>query len=163
MTDNIIIRRAVREDVPQLFKLIQGLAEYVKEAHLLKATEADLLRDGFGPEPRFKAIVADDGTGKLLGNVIYSANYSTWIGRSVCYIDDFFVTEAARGKGVGKRLMAAVAAEAVADGHGRIALSVLHWNPAREIYHRLGFKHEEEWLRYSIAGDALEKLAASAG
>lgn len=162
MTDTIAIRRATREDVPQMFEMVRGLAAFVKETHLLKATEADLLRDGFGPAPRFRCFVADDGSGTLLGSVIYSANYSTWIGKSTCYIDDLFVTEAARGKGIGRRLVAAVAKDAVAEGHGRISLTVLDWNPAREIYHRLGFEHEESALRYTVAGDALTALAGSA-
>lgn len=161
MTETTTIRRARREDVPAMFEMVRGLADYVDETHLLKASEADLLRDGFGPAPRFKCFVADDGRGQLLGSVIYSANYSTWNGRSTCYIDDLFVTEAARGKGIGKRLVGAVAADAVADGHGRISLTVLDWNPAREIYHRLGFEHEESALRYSVSGDALKKLAAA--
>ncbi|MEO9900557.1 MULTISPECIES: GNAT family N-acetyltransferase [Alphaproteobacteria] len=162
MTDSITIRRAAREDVHQMFAMVRGLADYVKETHLLRASEEDLLRDGFGPEPRFKAFVADDGTGSLLGSVIYSANYSTWVGRSACYIDDLFVTEAARGKGVGRRLVAAVAADAVAEGHGRISLTVLDWNPAREAYRSLGFEHEENALRYTVSGEALKKLAVSA-
>jgi|TARA_E500000318_G_scaffold27588_2_gene27786 GNAT superfamily N-acetyltransferase len=162
MTDTIAIRRATREDVPQIYTLVRGLADYVKEAHLLKGTEEDLLRDGFGDQPRFKCLVADDGTGTLLGTVIYSANYSTWVGRSTCYIDDFFVSDKARGKGLGRRLMAAVAAEALAEGHGRISLTVLDWNPAREAYHSLGFEHEESSLRYTVSGEALNRLAASA-
>lgn len=162
MSDTITIRRAAREDVPQLFEMVRGLAEYVKETHLLKASAEDLLRDGFGENPRFKCFVAEDAGGQMLGSVIYSANYSTWIGRSTCYIDDLFVTEAARGKGVGRKLVAAVAKDALADGHGRMSLTVLDWNPAREIYHKLGFEHEKSSLRYTVVGDALKKLAASA-
>jgi GNAT superfamily N-acetyltransferase len=74
-------------------------------------------------------------------------------------LEDLYVTEEARGQGVGKRLMARLAAIAVERGWGRIDFHVLDWNPAREFYHRLGMAHLGEWLRYGADDTVLRRLA----
>jgi GNAT superfamily N-acetyltransferase len=65
------------------------------------------------------------------------------------YLEDLFVTQAARGKGVGRRLMIRLAAIAVERGWERIDFQVLDWNPARGFYRRLGIEYLGEWLRYN--------------
>ena len=75
------------------------------------------------------------------------------------YAGRFFVAEWARKHGVGRRLMSRLAAIALERGWARFDLSVLHWNPARQFYHRLGMRHLEEWLPYRIDGAALQALA----
>ena len=76
------------------------------------------------------------------------------------YLEDLYVAEAARGHGVGRRLMTRLAAIAVERGWGRIDFQVLDWNPARDFYHRLGMAHLSEWLRYGADIEALRRLAA---
>jgi GNAT superfamily N-acetyltransferase len=76
------------------------------------------------------------------------------------YLEDLFVTPAARGKGVGRRLMTRLAAIAVERGWERIDFQVLDWNPARDFYRRLGIEHLGEWLRYGGDAAALRRLAA---
>ena len=76
------------------------------------------------------------------------------------YLEDLFVTQAARGKGVGRRLMTRLAAIAVERGWERIDFQVLDWNPARGFYHQLGLEHLGEWLRYGGDAAALRRLAA---
>lgn len=158
----IAIRPARKEDVPQIYRMVLGLAEFVNEVHRLRATEASLLADGFGERPQFHCLVADAGGGRLVGCVIYTRNYSTWQGNSVVYIDDLFVTEEARGTGIGKKLVAHVAKEAIIGESGRISLTVLDWNPARKAYETMGFEHEQTSLRYTVEGAALRSLAALA-
>lgn len=155
----ITVRFATADDVPLLLRLIQALAVFERAPDAVVATEADLRRHGFGPEPKFEAILAFLD-GQPAGCALFHSRFSTWLGRPGLYLEDLYVTEEARGKGVGKRLMTRLAAIAVERGWGRIDFHVLDWNPAREFYHRLGMEHLGEWLRYGADETALKRLAA---
>jgi GNAT superfamily N-acetyltransferase len=155
----ITIRFATADDVPLLLRLIRSLAVFERAPDAVVATEDDLRRHGFGPEPKFEAILAFLDS-EPAGCALFHTRFSTWLGRPGLYLEDLYVTEEARGKGVGKRLMARLAAIAVERGWGRIDFHVLDWNPAREFYHRLGMEHLGEWLRYGADEPALKRLAA---
>jgi GNAT superfamily N-acetyltransferase len=159
VTAAITVRFATADDVPLLLRLIRALAVFERAPDAVVATEEDLRRHGFGPEPKFEAILAFLD-GEPAGCALFHTRFSTWLGRPGLYLEDLYVTEAARGKGVGKRLMARLAAIAVERGWGRIDFHVLDWNPAREFYHRLGMQHLGEWLRYGADEAALKRLAA---
>ena len=154
----ITVRFATADDAPLLLRLIQALAVFERAPDAVVATEDDLRRHGFGPEPKFEAILAFLD-GQPAGCALFHSRFSTWLGRPGLYLEDLYVVEAARGKGVGKRLMARLAAIAVERGWGRIDFHVLDWNPAREFYHRLGMEHLGEWLRYGADENALKRLA----
>lgn len=158
---NIVVRSATSADVPIILTFIKGLAAFEKEPGAVKTTAADLLRDGFGADPKFEVLIAEQD-GQPVGFALFFPTYSTWEGRAGIHLEDLFVVEEARGCGVGRKLMSALAALAVARGCARLELSVLHWNPAREFYHRLGMGHLEEWLPYRLSGEALRALAAEA-
>ncbi len=154
----ILIRDAVPDDVPVILTLIRELAEFEHEPDAVVATEADLLRDGWGAEKRFSCrIVERDG--KVCGFALWFFNYSTWRGRAGLYVEDLYVSPWARSGGIGARLIRDMATIAVSHGCPRMDLNVLHWNPARQFYERLGIRHLEEWLPYRIAGEDLAKLA----
>ena len=159
MTRAITIRFAAPEDAGLVLRLIRALAAYEKAPEAVVATEADLARYGFGPDPQFEAILAFVD-GEPAGLALFHSRFSTWLGRPGMYLEDLYVTEAARGLGVGRRLMARLAAIAVERGWGRIDFQVLDWNPARNFYHRLGMQHLGEWLRYGANDEALRRLAA---
>jgi GNAT superfamily N-acetyltransferase len=159
MTRAITIRFAAPEDAGLVLRLIRALAAYEKAPEAVVATEADLVRYGFGPDPQFEAILAFVD-GEPAGLALFHSRFSTWLGRPGMYLEDLYVTEAARGLGVGRRLMARLAAIAVERGWGRIDFQVLDWNPARNFYHRLGMQHLGEWLRYGANDEALRRLAA---
>jgi GNAT superfamily N-acetyltransferase len=154
----IRIRFATADDVPVLLALIRDLATYERAPDAVVATEEDLRLHGFGPQPRFEALLALVD-GRPAGMALFAPSFSTWLGKPGLYLEDLFVSEWARGQGVGRRLLARLAAIAVARGCGRLDLAVLDWNPAREFYHRLGFAHRETWLPYQAAGAALAQLA----
>jgi len=155
----IAIRFATADDVPLLLRLIRELAVFERAPDSVVATEADLLRHGFGAEPKFEAILAflDE---EPAGCALFHTRFSTWLGRPGLYLEDLYVTQSARGQGVGRRLMARLATIAVERSWGRIDFHVLDWNPAREFYHRLGMEHHGEWLRYGADEAALKRLAA---
>jgi len=154
----ITIRFATADDVPLLLRLVRELAVFERAPDAVVATEDDLRRHGFGPQPQFEAILAFLD-GEPAGVALFHARFSTWLGRPGLYLEDLFVTEAARGRGVGRRLMARLAATAVERGWGRIDFHVLDWNPARRFYERLGVQDLSEWLRYGADEAALRKLA----
>ena len=156
---DIAIRFATAEDVPLVLRFIRQLAVFERAPDAVAATEADLLHHGFGPNPQFEAILAFLDA-EPAGCALFHTRFSTWLGRPGLYLEDLYVTEEARGQGVGKRLMARLAAIAIERGWGRIDFHVLDWNPAREFYHRLGMHHHGEWLRYGADEAALQRLAA---
>jgi GNAT superfamily N-acetyltransferase len=158
--DAVVIRPATPADAGTIVDLIRELAIYEKEPLTsVKASEADILRDGFGPTPRFECLLVEVA-GRPAGFALYFHNYSTWEGRAGIYVEDAFVSEWARGRNIGRLLLAAISALAEARGCTRVDLSVLHWNPARAFYERLGFVETEEWRRYRLQGEALRQLAA---
>ena len=154
-----IIRPATAADVSLILALIRGLAEYERAPEQVIATEEDLLRDGFGPNPFYFCLIAEHDD-KPAGFAFYFFDYSTWIGRPGIYLEDLFVYPELRGLGIGKALLKQVAAIAVAQGCARLKWSVLDWNtPAIDFYKAMGGELMEEWTSVRITGEALERLA----
>lgn len=146
------------DDADTLLELVKALALYEKEPEAVQATADDLRRAGTGPRPYFEAIIAELD-GRPAGFALYFHNFSTWTGRPGLYLEDLFVHEWARGHGIGRKLMAECARIAKARGCGRLDLWVLHWNPTREFYHRLGIEHMKDWLPYRADAKGIERLA----
>ena len=165
------IRSATPDDIPEILVFIRELADYEREPAAAVATPSDLLRDGFGPVPRFHCLIAEvPSTDNLqpatrnclpAGFALYFYNYSTWRGHAGIYLEDLFVRPPFRGKGIGKALLASVAAIAVAEGCPRLEWAVLNWNtPAIDFYNSLGAAPMSEWTTMRLSGDALAKVAA---
>ncbi|HWT65652.1 MAG TPA: GNAT family N-acetyltransferase [Terracidiphilus sp.] len=155
----ILIRPAVRADVPQILAFIRALAEYEREPDAVLATEEDLLRDGFGPNPFYFCLIAEQES-RPAGFAFYFFNYSTWLGRPGLYLEDLFVLPEFRGLGVGKALLQQVAAIAVEKGCPRLQWEVLDWNqPAIDFYKAMGADFLDEWRNVRVTGDALLRLA----
>jgi GNAT superfamily N-acetyltransferase len=156
----ITIRPAAPEDVPLILHFIRGLAIYEREPDAVTATEADLLRDGFGENPYYHCLIAESD-GKPAGFAFYFFNYSTWTGRPGLYLEDLFVNPEFRGLGIGKALLARVAAIAVEKGCPRLQWEVLDWNtPAIEFYQALGAEFLDAWRNVRMTTEAISKLAA---
>jgi GNAT superfamily N-acetyltransferase len=163
----LLIRPATPADVPIILGFIRDLALYEREPHAVLATEADLLRDGFGPAPRFRALIAELPAGAEeiaapAGFALFFNSYSTWRGHHGIRLEDIYVPPALRGRGIGKALLARVAQIAVAEGCPRLEWDVLDWNaPAIAVYERLGALILTEWRIMRLSGDALTALAQS--
>lgn len=154
-----VIRAAERRDIPQILTFIRALAEYEREPDAVTATEADLERDGFGPNPFFNCLIAEDD-GRPAGFAFYFFNYSTWLGRPGLYLEDLFVMPEFRGRGVGRALLQRVAAIAVEKGCPRLQWEVLDWNqPAIDFYKAMGADFLDEWRNVRVTGAALERMA----
>ncbi len=155
----LVIRKAEPGDVPQMLRMVRDLAEYEKDPQAVVATEADLLRDGFGPEPRYFCLMAE-WSGAPAGFAFYFHTYSTWLGKWGLYLEDLFVKPEFRGKGIGKALLVELARIAVREKCGRVNWQVLDWNtPAIEFYQKLGARMLTDWETFRLSGEALERLA----
>lgn len=143
----IIIRPAVAKDVPGLFALVKELALFEKAPEAVWNTEERMLEEGFGATPYFKAIAAEDTeSGEIVGMTLFHWAYSTWKGKFI-YLDDFYVKEHLRGKGVGRQLMDAFMKEAKEMGASGVKWQVLDWNePAIEFYKKYEVKFDAEWI-----------------
>ena len=159
----ITIRAAQAADVPLILEFIRALAVYEREPDAVTATEAGLLRDGFGPNPFYFCLIAESG-GAPAGFALYFFNYSTWLGRPGLYLEDLFVHPEFRGLGIGRALLQRVAALAVEKGCLRLQWEVLDWNkPAIDFYAAMGAEFLDEWRNVRVSGDALLKLAGVDG
>jgi GNAT superfamily N-acetyltransferase len=159
VSSEITIRLAEPDDAGLVLRFIRELAVFEKAPAAVVATEEDLRRHGFGRERQFEAVLAFLA-GEPAGMALFHSRFSTWLGRPGMYLEDLYVADWARGQGVGRRLMARLAAIAVERGWERIDFQVLDWNPARNFYHRLGMANLSEWLRYGGDRETLRRLAA---
>ena len=155
----ITLRFATADDVGLLLQLICELAAYERAPDAVVAREADLRRYGFGPERRFEALIAFVD-GEPAGFALFYPDFSTWHGRPGLFLEDLYVREWARGRGVGRRLMARLAAIAIERDWSTLHFNVLNWNPARGFYRRLGIEARNEWLPHGATGETLRHLAA---
>ena len=152
------IRPAIVQDAALLRTMICELAEYERELDLVTIREEDLVRDGFGDNARFRALIAE-WEGQAAGYVVIFGYYSTWAGPGL-FLEDLFVREAFRGRGIGKALLAAVARIAIDEKCYGIHWEVLDWNKsAIEFYKTLGAKFRDQWRAVFLTDEPLHQLA----
>lgn len=157
----VTIRAATRADAPTILRFVKELATYEREPDAVKATEADFDRVLFGERPYAEAVIAEED-GTPLGFALFFHNFSTWEGKPGVYLEDLYVTPEARGKGVGKLLLANLARIAVDRDCARLEWAVLDWNePAINFYRSLDAVPMDEWTVNRVTGDALAKLAGT--
>lgn len=149
------------DDAETVRRLVRALAEVQEAADYVTGTVDDLRRDGSGDNPYFRAMLAERADGTPVGLALYYFVYSTWAGRPKLYVEDLYVDGDLRGTGLGRRLMAALAREAIARGCIKLDLSVKTDNNARDFYARLGLSRSGSWLPYTVGGADLETLATS--
>jgi GNAT superfamily N-acetyltransferase len=156
----LTLRDATAADVPTILALVRALAEYEREPDAVVATEADLLRDGFGDKPYFHVVLAE-WDGAPVGFALYLFTYSTWRGRPVLYLEDLFVLPEHRKKQIGMALMRRLAQIAERERCERFVWEVLDWNePAIRFYESIGGEILRAWLNVRLEVDAIQKLAS---
>lgn len=154
----LTIRPAGPDDVDEMLALIHELAVYEKAPESAVATPELLHRALFGERPTAEAVIAE-WAGKPAGFALFFHNFSTWLGKPGLYLEDLFVREDMRGKGIGKALLLHLAGIARDRGCGRMEWSVLDWNtPAIDFYKSLGAEPMDEWTVYRLDAAALENL-----
>ena len=160
----VTIRPARPRDVPGILEHIRELAEFERERDSVEATEAGLAAALFGEQPHAFAHVAvvTEGEGpeeSIAGIAVWFLTFSTWTGRHGIWLEDLHVRPEHRGAGIGRRLLAALAAICVSRGYRRLEWSVLDWNePARGFYKSIGARELDDWITNRVEGDLLRRL-----
>lgn len=159
----LTIRPATPADLPLIGQLIRDLADYEQLAHEVRFDPAVLGAKLFGARPYAEVVIGEiDGTAQ--GFALFFHNFSTFEGRPGIYLEDLFVRPEARGSGLGKALLAHLAALAVERDCARLEWSVLDWNePAIGFYKALGARAMDEWTVMRVDGATLARLGAAAG
>ena len=153
------IRQADLEDLPVILELIKALAEYEHLSGEVVATEELLEVTLFGLNSPAEVQIAFDKK-QTLGFALYFRTFSTFLGRPGIYLEDLYVRESARGKGIGKALLRRTAQRAREIGGGRLEWSVLNWNePSIKFYQKMGASPLNKWTMFRVTGEKLEKLA----
>jgi GNAT superfamily N-acetyltransferase len=159
------VRRVAERDVDAVVALVHELAAYERAAQHCHLTPAQLRAALFGPTPALFGHVAEladkDGHGRVVGCALWFLNFSTWRGVHGIYLEDLYVQPAHRGGGLGRALLATLAAECAARGLARLEWAVLDWNaPSIGFYRALGAVALDDWTVFRLDGDALAALGA---
>jgi len=152
---NLNIRSATDRDCPRILELINELAVYERAPQEVTVTLDHFIETGFGANSIWKAFVAEvDGT--IVGFALYYTRYSTWKG-SRLYLEDFFVTEDFRGRGIGKILFEKVVEEAKNGNFNGMVWQVLDWNaPAINFYNKYHANLESGWLNAALSTEQVK-------
>lgn len=155
----VVVRPATLDDVAQILTLIRELAEFERALHEVHATEDSLRATLFSERPAAFCHIAEYD-GQAAGFALWFLNYSTWLGGHGLYLEDLYVREEVRGKGIGVSLLAELARICVDRGYPRLEWWVLDWNPARGFYESIGANALTEWIPYRLTGEALQQMAS---
>lgn len=151
---NIILRKATKADLPIVLELIQELATYEKAPKEVTITIEDLEKDGFGKNPIFEILLAENDF-EILGMSFYFYNYSTWKGKCL-YLEDIIVKQKYRGNKIGSLLFEETIKHAKEIGAKRMQWQVLNWNePAIKFYKKYNSHFDDEWLNCKFTEDQI--------
>ena len=146
--------------MPAILGLVHELAAYEKEPNAVEATEAHFSAALF-PQDRVPTAFAHVAVvdGKVVGMAIWYVTFSTWLGRGGIWLEDLFVSPEHRGSGLGKAMLATLAAVCAERGYGRLEWWVLKWNtPSIGFYDSIDGQPMDEWLTYRLEGPAMDAL-----
>lgn len=150
MKAGIKIRKAKRSDAKDFIRLINELAEFEKLTPPDKAAVKRLKRDAFSKKAIIKVLLAEYQN-EIAGYAIYFFTYSSFLARKTLYLEDIYISEKYRGKGIGKEFFKKLIGTAVKNDCGRMEWVVLDWNiNAIKFYEKLGAKHLQEWKTYRL-------------
>jgi GNAT superfamily N-acetyltransferase len=153
------IRPATSEDALLLKTMVHELAEYEHREEETIITEEDIVRDGFGPRPKFRALIAE-WEGQPAAYAIFFEFYSTFQGRAGLFLEDLYVRPQLRKKGIGAKLLSAVAKIAWQEDYFCLRWEVLDWNePAIKFYKKTGAAFLDEWRGVILIGESLQNVA----
>lgn len=156
---SLSIRPARRGDAPLINALVRELAVYEKLEHEVVATDAMMDEVLFCAHPRVFADIAE-WDGEPVGFTLWFYNFSSFEGRHGIYLEDLYVRESLRGKGIGKALLTRLARRCVDENLARFEWSVLDWNtPSIDFYKAMGAELMDGWTVCRVSGGALVKLA----
>ncbi|HWQ77702.1 MAG TPA: GNAT family N-acetyltransferase [Anaerovoracaceae bacterium] len=158
--NNLKIRMAKEDDVPVILKFILELAEYEGVKDQIRSTEVGLKNILFA-EHGAEALIAELD-GEPIGFAIWAYSFSTFTGKPTLYIDDIFVQERWRGKGIGSRIFSHIAGIACEKDCGRMDWYCMETNVSGKEYYRKMGAEEIDWFRvYRLNRVQLEEMRES--
>jgi GNAT superfamily N-acetyltransferase len=161
-SEALLVREARPDDVPLLLELFRELAEYERLEHELRATEELVHEALFGERPAAEALIAERGP-DVAGYALFFPTFSSFLAIQGVWLEDLFVRPAHRKAGVGRALLAAVAARVRERGGERLEWAALDWNElALGFYRRIGAQTMSEWVTHRLVGEELTRLADQA-
>ena len=141
----MIIRKGIKEDIPQVLDLVKELAEYENALEKVSNTVEIMVKDGFGNNPVYDLFVAENNS-QVIGIAITFFRYSTWKGK-VLYLEDLVIKNQDRRKGIGKKLFEGVIEFAKKENCVGLSLQVLDWNEsAINFYKKYNVDFDDEWI-----------------
>ena len=156
---NVTIRKGVKDDLPEVLKLIKELAEYEKALDSVTITLEELEKDGLGDHPWYWFLVAEDNN-TIIGISFYFIRYSTWNGKYL-YLEDFVINKANRQKGIGSLLFEATIQICKDENLNGMTWQVLDWNsPAIQFYKKYNAEISTEWLNGKLTKHQIHQITA---
>ncbi len=157
------LRPTAPGDVPTLHRLMRDFATYERLEQRFRITEAGLHDVLFGPKPALESVLAEV-EGATIGFAIWFFLFGTFTGRYALFVEDIYIEQAHRGRGIGMALFRHMARIALDRDCADMEWNVLDWNtPAIEFYRRIGARPVRGWIPQQLSGDALIALAEGAG
>lgn len=154
----ITITKAKREEADKILVFIQGLAKYERMRKYVKATVAEIEKNIF--DDKRAEVIFVRRNGEPVGFAIYFYKFSTFLARPTLHLEDFFVIDEERGKGLGKMVLKYLAKTALENGCLRFEWTCLEWNkPSIRFYENLGAKPLRGWIPFRMDGDELVEFA----
>ncbi len=154
------IRTAAPSDVPDLVAMIHQLALFERAPEDCTVTGKQISTALFGNDPAAYCHMAEVD-GEVAAMALWFRNFSTWDGVAGIHLEDLYVRERYRRRGVARALLSTLAAECVQRGYSRLSWAVLDWNAdAIALYDAVGGRRQSEWITYRVSGPALDALAA---
>ena len=157
---NVVVRKANKEDMPEVLELIKELAVYEKQPNAVQIDVDTLVAEGFGDQPLFTCFVSLL-EGQIVGMAVCYFRFSTWKGRTV-HLEDLIVKASKRGQGVGMALYKKVMEYAASFNVKRVEWVVLGWNtPAIKFYEKTGATILKDWYVAQLDQEGLSDFITS--
>ncbi|ORX78961.1 acyl-CoA N-acyltransferase [Anaeromyces robustus] len=156
--EKLIIRKATKDDVSIIFKLIHGLAKYEKRPQDVTGNEKQLSHWLF--ERNIATVLLGEYKGEAVAYAIYYPVFASFATTGKVHLEDLFVQKELRGKGFGKKMMAYVANEVLTTGYTGMEWSCLDWNePSIEFYKHIGAELETGRVYFDFDRSQLETIS----
>ena len=158
MGEELVVRLAKREEAGKILEFVKTFAKYEKMSKMVTMTEEDIVTNIF--DKGYARVVFLMVGGREIGFAIYFYSFSTFLGKSVLYLEDLFIENGMRGKGYGKQALAYLAKTAIVKNCVRFEWSCLRWNkPSIAIYNKMNATSLKEWIKFRLDGKELVELA----
>lgn len=153
------IRLARPGDETEIVAMIHELAAFENAADECTVTELHITAALFGDAAVASCYLAEVD-GDVAAMALWFRNFSTWDGVAGIHLEDLYVREEFRKRGLARALLSTLAGECVRNGYSRLGWSVLAWNSnAIALYESVGGKQLSEWIGYRVTGAELAALA----